>query len=112
MVSRTAEYALRAAVLLGTAQAAQSAVAIAKFTQVPTSYLSKILRALGRAGLVTGRRGPQGGFTLTREPKEITILEIVRAVDPARPLDRCPATTFCWRTRSPRCAQRSRPARR
>ena len=48
---------------------------------MPTAYLAKIVNALARQGLVTARRGVGGGISLTRKPEEITLLEIVHAVE-------------------------------
>lgn len=91
MISLTAEYALRAMTLLasdpGTARTVKDMAAV---TKVPEGYLSKVMQALGRARLVTSQRGLHGGFTLAADPKEITILAVVNAVDPLPRIDRCP----------------------
>jgi Rrf2 family iron-sulfur cluster assembly transcriptional regulator len=50
-------------------------------TGIPVPYLRKTLYALGRFGLIQGKRGYQGGFVLTRPPEEITLLDVVRAVE-------------------------------
>jgi Rrf2 family transcriptional regulator, nitric oxide-sensitive transcriptional repressor len=90
-LSQTVEYALRAAVwLAGRTDQAQTTAQIAKGTQVPASYLSKVLQSLGRAGLVTSQRGVGGGFVLSRPPTEVTILEIVNAVEPLQRIQTCP----------------------
>lgn len=91
MISQTAEYALRAAVFLGsTPGSSQPVREIASFTHIPASYLTKILGLLGRAGIVQGQRGPNGGFTLGREPAAVSVLEVIRAVEPWAGLDTCP----------------------
>jgi Rrf2 family protein len=89
--SQTVEYALRAAVwLAGREGQAQTTAQIAEATQMPPSYLSKVLQGLGRAGLVKSQRGVGGGFTLTRPAGEITILQIVESVDPMQRIHSCP----------------------
>jgi Rrf2 family protein len=92
MISQTIEYALRAMTYLATVQgdAAASSGVIAEQTQVPRGYLSKVLRDLVIAGLVTSQRGPNGGFTLARAPGTISILDVVNAVDPLERITRCP----------------------
>jgi Rrf2 family protein len=45
---------------------------------------------LGRADLVHSRRGLYGGFTLTRPPEKICVLEVVNAVDPIKRIETCP----------------------
>ena len=91
MISHTAEYALRAMVsLAGHRHAPLTSQQLADRTRVPLGYLAKIMQQLGRANLVVGQRGPHGGFSLTREPDAITILQVVAAVDPIRRITRCP----------------------
>lgn len=91
MISQTAEYALRAVVYLASQRgAALTTQQIAAATKVPAGYLSKVLQALGRAGLVTSQRGLHGGFTLARPPEELTVLEVINSVDPVKRIEKCP----------------------
>ncbi len=91
MLSQTVEYALRAIVCLANeAPAAQTNVQLAEVTKVPAAYLSKVMASLNRAGLVRSQRGPNGGFTLTKTPQELALLEVVNAVDPIRRIEECP----------------------
>jgi Rrf2 family transcriptional regulator, nitric oxide-sensitive transcriptional repressor len=91
LISQTAEYALRAMVwLAGRPDRSQTTDEIAHGTQVPRGYLSKVLQALARHGLVVSQRGLGGGFTLARLPNEITTLDVLRAVDPPMRIDSCP----------------------
>lgn len=62
---------------------------LAEFHGIPAPYLSKHLQALARAGLVESVPGPRGGFRLAREPGDITLLEVVEAVDGTEPAFRC-----------------------
>jgi Rrf2 family protein len=48
---------------------------------IPARYLEQIFQRLRRAGLVTSKRGPGGGYTLAREPSSITLRDIVNAVE-------------------------------
>lgn len=92
MFSQTVEYALRAMICLASLDSpAVSSGVIAGRTAVPPGYLSKVLRDLVVARLVKSFRGPRGGFTLARPPEEITILDVVNAVDPFRRLSAAPA---------------------
>jgi Rrf2 family transcriptional regulator, nitric oxide-sensitive transcriptional repressor len=91
MFSQTTEYALRAIVWLAShSPEPQKTQAIAAATRVPAGYLSKVLQALGRARLVSSRRGLYGGFVLTRPPEKIRVIEVVNAVDPIRRIETCP----------------------
>lgn len=91
MLSQTAEYALRAMVALATGNGeARTAQDIARAARVPFDYLSKVLHSLVRAGLISGQRGRGGGFQPARPAGEITVLEVVSAVDPLRRIRTCP----------------------
>lgn len=57
--------------------------------QVSTSYLAKVFQKLARKGLVKSTRGKRGGFALARKPEEITIADVVRAVEAEEPLYDC-----------------------
>jgi len=56
---------------------------------VPESYLAKIFQHLVKAGLVRSHRGARGGFTLARSPEEITLRQIVEAIEGPLVLNRC-----------------------
>lgn len=91
MISQTAEYALRAIVYLADQGGVACTTAqIAKATLVPAGYLAKVMQGLSRAGVVNSQRGLNGGFKLTRDPKEMSILTVVNAVDPIRRFPECP----------------------
>ena len=91
MISQTVEYALRAVVHLASeAPAGRTTDQVAKATRVPRAYLSKVLQSLRRAGLVHSQRGIGGGMTLTKSPGELTILEVVNAVEPIQRIRTCP----------------------
>jgi Rrf2 family protein len=91
MLSQTVEYALRAIVYLADqAPAPRTNEQIAEITKVPQAYLSKLMQTLTRAGLVRSQRGVHGGFTLVKPPRELTILEVVNAVDPVQRIHTCP----------------------
>ncbi len=91
MISTTVEYALRAAVILAYRyNSALTGDKIAELAQVPTPYLLKLMQQLVRSGIVHSQRGRGGGFSLTRAPSEITIWDIVDAVEPFQRIEACP----------------------
>jgi Rrf2 family protein len=91
MISQTAEYALRAVVYLAeNLEGGQTTEQIAKATQIPSAYLSKVLQSLGRTSIVQSQRGLGGGFVLKAKPKNLTVLDIVNAVDPIKRITECP----------------------
>lgn len=91
MFSQTVEYALRAVVhLAGEAPSAKTTEDIAKATLVPQAYLAKVLQNLVQAGVLRSQRGIGGGISLAKTPAQLTILEVVNAVDPIRRIHTCP----------------------
>jgi Rrf2 family protein len=91
MISQTAEYALRAIVYLADQQGEPHTTAqIAEAAAIPAGYLAKVMQSLGRARLVHSQRGLRGGFVLTRAATEISLLDVVNAVDPIRRFHECP----------------------
>lgn len=64
--------------------------ALATRTQVPQDYLSKVLQLLARADLIKGRRGVGGGYQLARPAAEITMVEVINAVEPLKRIESCP----------------------
>lgn len=83
-VSTRGDYAARALVSLALhaeASGPTSVRDIAERTGLPQPYLEQILLAVKGAGLVRSKRGVGGGYVLAREPEEITLAEIVSAVD-------------------------------
>lgn len=81
-VTARGDYAVRAAVELAAAGGAPRKVSeIAAAQDIPPRFLENILLALRRAGLVHSRRGAEGGFRLSRPPEEITVANVLRAVE-------------------------------
>ncbi len=63
--------------------------ALAEYHGLSETYLSKHLQALSNAGIVESVPGPKGGYRLTRPAEEITLLEVVEAIDGREPIFRC-----------------------
>ncbi len=82
-VSTRGDYASRAllSLALHSSDGPTSVRDIAERTGLPQPYLEQILLALKGAGLVRSKRGAGGGYTLARDPAEITLAQIVSAVD-------------------------------
>lgn len=91
MISQTAEYALRAVVFLAmNPEGAFTAHEISAQTKVPAAYLSKVLKSLVSAGVINSQRGLGGGFFLSNKPEDISLLEVLNAVDPVERITTCP----------------------
>ncbi len=91
--SRSAEYAIRAFVYLASVPKGKYAMVktIAEDSGIPAHFLAKILQQMARKGFLRSSKGPTGGFCLSRDPDEITLLEIVEAIDGLADYQRCPS---------------------
>lgn len=100
-LSQTAEYAIRVIAWLAARSSEEPVLAreLSSGTDIPPHYLSKILRRLVVAGVLTSQKGQGGGFTLVRPPRQITFRDVLSAVDAFPRADRC---AFGWGTCSAR----------
>ena len=82
-ISAKAEYAVRAAVELAAADGEKPVKAerLAMAQDIPLNFLENILGELRHAGIVRSQRGAEGGFRLARPADEVTIADVIRAVD-------------------------------
>jgi Rrf2 family protein len=94
-ITRQADYAVRAVLHLarvGNSERSATSM-IAKEQNIPPSFLAKIISQLSVAGLLHTSRGARGGVTLAREPKDISLLEVVEAIDGPIQLNECVGNT-------------------
>lgn len=77
------------AYLAGTGELPHSASQVAEQTGLPSATVSKVLKLLTRAGLVTSRRGSQGGYVLSRPATEISAAEVIDALEGPVALTEC-----------------------
>jgi Rrf2 family protein len=91
LIKRNTGYGLRA--LLHMAgnrhKAAFTAEQLADAADTSTDFMHKIMRSLRDAGIVNARRGPSGGFSFEREPEEISLLDVVQAIQGEFQVNRC-----------------------
>lgn len=90
-ITRQADYAVRAVLHLarvGNKERSATSM-IAKEHNIPPSFLAKIVSQLSIAGLLHTSRGARGGVTLARDPGDITLLEVVEAIDGPIQLNEC-----------------------
>jgi len=90
-ITRQADYAVRAVLHLARINGSQRAATsqVAQEQHIPPSFLAKIISQLSIAGLLHTSRGARGGVTLAREPKAITLLEVIEAIDGPIMLNEC-----------------------
>jgi Rrf2 family protein len=90
-ITRQADYALRAILYLARLDPQQRASTsqIAEYQQIPPSFLAKIISQLSIAGIINTSRGARGGVSLARKPEEISLLDVVEAIDGPITLNEC-----------------------
>ena len=89
-LNKSTRYALYAALEMAQADEAQVTVAqVAERYRVPEAVLAKVFQRLVRSGLATGTRGVGGGYKLSKDPSEITVLDVVSVFEPPRPPRQC-----------------------
>src|SRR3974390_2582960 len=89
--SRSAEYAIRAFVHLAEVPEGKYAMVknIAEQEGIPAHFLAKILQQLARKGLLRSSKGPTGGFSLRTSPKDISLIQLVEALDGLTDYQKC-----------------------
>jgi len=95
MLSQKARYALRALFVLGGRKDDQPVMIadIAEQAQVPRKFLEQILLQMKNRGIVHSYRGKFGGYTLGRQPEDITFAEVIRVIDGPLALSPCASRT-------------------
>src|SRR5687767_4626697 len=93
-ITRQADYATRAILYFAQAGTGKrvSTSRVAHEQKIPLSFLAKIIAQLSIAGLLHTSRGAHGGVTLACEPQNITLLEVIEAIDGPTPTQ-----YLCWR---------------
>jgi Rrf2 family protein len=96
-ITRQADYAVRAVLYLAQLGEDQRAATsqIAQEQQIPPSFLAKIVSQLSVAGLLQTSRGARGGVSLARSPEQISLLEVVEAIDGPILLNECVSNGAC-----------------
>lgn len=82
-LTRAADYAIRGITYMSMQPAGAVVVIpeIAREMGVPVGFLARIFQSLSRAGLVISHRGKKGGYSLTRKPAELTLKDVIEAVE-------------------------------
>ena len=90
-LTRLADYAVRAVIHLAAKEAGELATIseIAEKQAIPQSFLAKVMQALTRGGIVRAHRGKTGGFSLFNRAEDVTIRQVVEAVEGPIILNRC-----------------------
>lgn len=89
-ITRETDYAIRCVLHLSEAPNDVIMVdEIAKAKSIPKSFLAKILQKLAKANIVKSYRGVKGGFQIAKDPKEISLLDVIEATEGPVAMNRC-----------------------
>ncbi|MGE5554443.1 MAG: RrF2 family transcriptional regulator [Betaproteobacteria bacterium] len=90
-LNQATDYAFRAVLVLASLQPGEviDARTIASAERIPMRFLLRILRSLVKAGIAVSQRGVGGGYALARPPEEVTLLDVVEAVEGPTRVNRC-----------------------
>ena len=103
----TTDYAIRCMLYLAQKPRGDSAMGISQVIGIERIHTQKILRKLQMSDLVKSTKGSQGGFSLTRDPADINLLDIIIAMEKTVMLNRClEEDRYCSLTRTHSCPVR------
>jgi Rrf2 family protein len=92
MLSNSCRYGIRAVIYLASQPSGNTKVGIKQISadlDLPTPFLAKILQQLAKQKILSSSKGPHGGFSLFRDPKNITLLDIVNTIDGSDTFTNC-----------------------
>ncbi|MBN2231307.1 MAG: Rrf2 family transcriptional regulator [Deltaproteobacteria bacterium] len=90
-LTRAADYAIRGIIYMSMKPAGAVVVIpeIAQQMGIPVGFLARIFQSLSRAGIVVSHRGKKGGYSLTRDPAELSLKDVIEAVEGTISLNIC-----------------------
>ncbi len=89
-ITEAVSIALHAMILTTKSEGQINVNKIAELTNSSKFHIAKIMQKLVKDGFLASQRGPSGGFTLTKAPEDITLLEIYEAIEGKITISRCP----------------------
>jgi Rrf2 family protein len=95
MLSNSCKYGIRAVIFIASKQEGQGKIGlkvIGEELKIPVPYLAKILQILSKRKILDSSKGPHGGFSLLIPAKNLTLMDIVRAIDGEDFFDSCYVT--------------------
>nr|WP_321268341.1 Rrf2 family transcriptional regulator [uncultured Sulfurimonas sp.] len=106
LITRASEYAILSLIVLSKAELPIDSETLSNQLSIPKSFLAKILQSLAKKNILKSYKGVNGGFTLIKEPKDITMLEIMSAVEGKAPtvFDCSPSLQNCPKNKAELCS--------
>jgi len=84
MLSSSCRYGIRAVIYLASQPSSNGKTGIkqiSKYLDLPSPFLAKILQQLAKQKILSSSKGPHGGFSLLKDPRKITLIDIVNTID-------------------------------
>jgi len=85
LITRASEYAILSLILLSKTESPQDSDTLSRELSISKSFLAKLLQALAKNGILQSFKGAHGGFVLAKDPKEISMSEIMSSVEGKAP---------------------------
>jgi len=92
MLSNSCRYGIRAVIYLASQPSVKTKIGIKQISNdldLPTPFLAKILQQLAKQKILSSSKGPHGGFSLLKDPRDITLLDIVNTIDGSDTFTNC-----------------------
>jgi Rrf2 family transcriptional regulator, iron-sulfur cluster assembly transcription factor len=92
MLSSSSKYGIRAVTYIASQSRNNGKIGIKKISEdldLPTPFLAKILQLLAKQKILSSSKGPHGGFSLSRDPKKITLFDIITTIEGNDIFDNC-----------------------
>lgn len=92
MLSSSCKYGIRAVTYIASKSKKNGKIGIKQISEdlnLPTPFLAKILQLLAKQKILSSSKGPHGGFSLMKDPKKITLLDIVNTIDGSDTFENC-----------------------
>ena len=106
LITRASEYAILSLLVLSKTKTPMDSETLSQELSISKSFLAKILQALARESILNSYKGVNGGFTLHKEPSEINMLDVMKAVEGKSPavFDCSPSTDDCPSNKAQLCS--------
>jgi Rrf2 family transcriptional regulator, iron-sulfur cluster assembly transcription factor len=106
LITRASEYAILSLIVLSKADSPMDSETLSNQLSIPKSFLAKILQALAKSGILKSFKGVNGGFSLLKNPKDISMLSVMSAVEGKAPavFDCSPSQKDCPSDRAELCS--------
>ncbi len=85
LITRASEYAILSLIVLSKADSPMDSETLSRELSIPKSFLAKILQSLAKKGILKSFKGVNGGFVLAQDPKDISMLNVMSAVEGKAP---------------------------